>query len=142
MSEEKKKNRRGPFPGIDVSKHPRTRREYIDFDYADKLSPEEKKFLSNFSEEYYGGGFAHDGIKHHKTKKSKRECYTRNNRQNRDVTSISRGIGWMSNVDDNVDAIDRKQYTNPAITENISLDVISIKNLIIRIACLSAKKKK
>lgn len=37
--------------------HPRQRREYVDYDYGDKLSCEDKEWLSKFTNEFYGADF-------------------------------------------------------------------------------------
>jgi len=42
---------------LNTSNHPHERREYIDYDYARKLSPEERKWLEKFTGEYYGAAF-------------------------------------------------------------------------------------
>jgi hypothetical protein len=60
----------------------------MDCDYANKLNNEEKRFLSNFNEEYYGGNFNHPGKQLHKTKAMKKDCYDRNNARNRDAFGI------------------------------------------------------
>lgn len=64
-------------------------REYIDFDYVDQLSEDEKKWLHKFVEEYYCGKVKKDdrSALHH-TDKLRKDCYNNNNRINRDVYSI------------------------------------------------------
>ena len=42
---------------LNTSNHPHERREYIDYDYTKKLSPEERAWLEKFTGEYYGADF-------------------------------------------------------------------------------------
>lgn len=53
MSKKPKKSRKGYLP----SNHTKERREYIDFDYINKLSDEEKEWLSRFADEEYSASF-------------------------------------------------------------------------------------
>lgn len=96
----KKKTRRArdPYPGLKPNLNLRNRQELIDHDYIDKLSHEEKKFLSNFNEEYIGGNFKHSGKILHRTKEEKRKCYGRNNARNRDLFSHHSTRGWMAEL--------------------------------------------
>lgn len=48
------------LPGLNSSKQSRLNKEYVDYDYVGDLSPEEQKFLSKFSQEYYSGTFEPD----------------------------------------------------------------------------------
>jgi hypothetical protein len=58
----------------------------MDQNYFDKLSPEEKKWLSQFNEEYYGNTISKNRRKaFHKTKKAKREIYRQTNARYRDI---------------------------------------------------------
>lgn len=88
----KKRSRRNErYPGLHPELHPRTRWEMFDQDYLDKLTPEEKLWLSNFNEEYVGGNFNHkEGDVLHTTQELKRDCYSRNNARNRDYYAINR----------------------------------------------------
>jgi len=64
-------------------------REYIDFDYIQKLSEDEKKWLHTFVEEYYCGKVSKNNANAlHTSKELRKECYDRNNRINRDLYSI------------------------------------------------------
>lgn len=121
-----KKTRRSQTknPGLVHEVNPKTRWELMDQDYIDKLTEKEKEWLSNFNEEYISGNFSHKGKKFHKTKKSKRECYNRNNARNRDLYTILRTKGWMNGLPDNNDALIEEKYSaNPeeAIHEILDL---------------------
>lgn len=92
------------YPGLDKRVNSRTRHEVIDFDYIDKLDHKTKQWLSNFMEEWISGNFQHDGRIFHKSKKSKRDCYNRNNARNRDAMSISQATGYLRYSDESKDA--------------------------------------
>ena len=78
------------YPGLDPSVNSKLRWEYIDHDYVARLSDEEKKWLSNFNEEYLSGNMNHPGKKFNKSKKRRKECYDRNNARNRDMYARNR----------------------------------------------------
>lgn len=113
----------------------RIRQEYIDQDYIDQLSDKEKEFLSNFNEEFYGGNFKHKGKKLHKSKKSKRTCYGRNNSQNRCVFGIGKAKGnlvynhplLMSDTSGTEDSGDANTNSSDNI-ENALVELIDKKN--------------
>lgn len=77
----------------------RIKQEYYDIDYINKLSPEEKEWLSSFMEEDLGARFNHGGKKIHKKKSQKRESFNRNNARNRDMYSIAKATGKVVDVD-------------------------------------------
>jgi hypothetical protein len=94
---QKKKSRRSAceFPALEPAMSPKARWEVMDHDYIHKLSPEEKRWLNNFEEEYTHASFNHDGKKLHRTKKQRKLCYDRNNARNRDMYAIFRTRGWV-----------------------------------------------
>lgn len=57
----------------------------MDQDYIDKLSPDEKAWLSKFMDEYMGGHFPKSQEHLHESTEEKRDCYNRNNARNRDL---------------------------------------------------------
>lgn len=112
------KRSRIKYPGLDKSVHPKVRQDLIDHDYIDKLSPSEKKWLSDFNEEYLGGNFKHGGRVKHKTKKEKRDCYNRNNARNRDAMSITK-INSMLEY-----GVKKTSLNNLALTEENLVNII------------------
>lgn len=132
----KKKNRRekDKYPGLKQSLNPRIRWEVMDQDYIKKLNHEEKRWLSNFNEEWMSGNFNHEGEILHKTVESKRECYTRNNARNRDTISVNRTMGWKELKED---MIDKHLASNH---EDVIIDLLDIKNEVEKSKFVGEKK--
>jgi hypothetical protein len=106
------------------SVHPKSRWELIDQDYVNKLSAEEKKWLSDFNEEYVGASFNHSGTILHKTKEEKLDCYRRNNSRNRDTVSLFRTTGWTDNWEE---AVENRQDPNPGSQEDTMIELLDRK---------------
>lgn len=117
-----KKNVR--LKSLDKAYQPRTRKELIDYDYIDKLSPEEKELIAQFTDEYYGGavGKTKTGrIKAghiHNTKALAKDCYDRNNRQNNDVLGVSKANSLVSEITQELNNKDGWYITNSELTED------------------------
>lgn len=80
----KKKRNQEVYPNLKKGLNSRVRQEYLDMDYIDKLSPDEKAFLDKFAGEYYGGSFNKDGTDlTANDNEGYREAYDRNNARNR-----------------------------------------------------------
>lgn len=63
-------------------------RDYIDFDYLDKLAPEQRQYMARFVREHYDAQFRNDGTDlaaPHTAERKK--CYDANNARNRDTYS-------------------------------------------------------
>jgi hypothetical protein len=58
-------------------------RDSLDFDYLEKLSPEERAWLDEFSREYYHGNPPREGALH--PQERRKELYAANNARNRDM---------------------------------------------------------
>lgn len=65
-----------------------TTRWKVDYDYVDKLGPEEQAYLAQFSDEYYAGDF-HYSEPFHDTKELKRERYNAQNHNWNDAMTRS-----------------------------------------------------
>jgi len=117
------KRSRTKYPGLEPSVNSKLRWEYMDQDYIDKLSDEEKQWLSNFMEEDLSGNFNHPGKKLYRSKEKRRACYGRNNSRNRDLYAIYRTRGMVGGIDDFTKEEDKRQ-TNPEDTENTLIELI------------------
>lgn len=80
----KKKRDMVEYVGLKKQFFAKAKRELIDFDYLDKLSPDELRWLSTFVEEYAGARLNHPYKKLHK-KKHHKEIYDANNARARDI---------------------------------------------------------
>ena len=87
MKKKPKKNNytKQKYPALNAKYQVGTRRELIDYDYIDKLSPEEKKWLDNFTAEFIITNFDHDGEKLITDQEEKRALWRANNHRNGDV---------------------------------------------------------
>lgn len=68
----------------------RIRQEYLDYDYLDKLSEKDLKWLNDFTEEENNARFNHDGKKFNTSTSSKKVIYDKNNARNRCTHSIAK----------------------------------------------------
>lgn len=108
MAEEKKKKARKKrdtkkYPGLDKTLFSKIKQEQWDLDYIEQLSPEDKKFMSKFMEEFVGARLNGKGKKLHKTKKLTKDCFDRNNARNRDIYAIARATGTLYEYDPYLD---------------------------------------
>jgi len=79
-----KKKRKPRYGLIPAANHKKVR-DFIDFDYLDKLSPEEADWLNKFSLEMYGATFNNNETDIHQTVVKRRKIYNENNARERDV---------------------------------------------------------
>lgn len=71
-------------------------REFVDFDYLDKIKdPEVLDWLNRFSAEYYQVTIAKDDTALHKTQEEKRKLYNTNNARYRDVMHQFTRVGLL-----------------------------------------------
>lgn len=99
----KKKYNRGTKPGVDKTKHPKIRHEYIDPDYFNKLIPEHQAYLSEFYDEYYGANLDFDNLENnrfHTTEKLKKDCTDRVNASNRCIYGRAKARGEVTDPPD------------------------------------------
>jgi hypothetical protein len=107
------------------------RREYLDQDYIDKLSPEEKKWLSTFNEEWLGANFNHGEEVMHKTKEERRAIYNRNNSRHRDLISQMRAQGKLLDSDKIHEMLEKEELNTNIkadLYEDILIKIIDRKN--------------
>lgn len=67
----------------------------MDYDYINKLTTKEKKFLNKFTEEYINASLSTDKKWRnlHRTKEAIRDCFNRNNARNRDILTRQKAMG-------------------------------------------------
>ncbi len=130
-----KKSRRSQtkYPGLEKTVNRRVIREYMDQDYIDKLSPDEKQWLSNFNDEWLTGNFKHkDGKVLHKSWKHEKEIYDRNNARNRDLVSILKQSGAVNNSPNLAKLVDEGQKIEQNTTEDTLIKILDFKNKVKR----------
>jgi hypothetical protein len=132
---------------------------YIDYDYVDDLSDEEKEWLGRFTREYYGGSFEFSDeynnmkgdkrtFQHsvppekkysdkclHKTLKEKRECYNRNDANKRDVYTLSKISFRLGN---NIDDYYEKKYID---YEDEIIEILDRNDIILKKKPNKSKKR-
>lgn len=81
MSKKRRKKAAGCFPQC----HYQHAREYVDFDYIDKLSDGEAAWLAAFADNYYSGRFRKDDDEN--PLKDRKDGYNRGRRQRDDLMS-------------------------------------------------------
>lgn len=103
----------------------RSRTELLDYDYLDKLSDKEKKFLNKFTEEYVNASL--DVKKKwrnlHKTKESIRDCFNRNNARNRDILTQQKAMGKHTYLED-INDIGRSEFGS--IDDKLDMQLLGI----------------
>jgi len=85
-----------PLYGLIPLCFPRHKRWAVGVDYHDQLSEDEKKWLDQFNREFHEGAVRRDdrGALHN-TVPLRRDCYRRNNAQNRDLYGIKECCGRL-----------------------------------------------
>ena len=83
-------------PALDPLYNTKLRRETIDADYLNQLSPEELDWYNKFMEEWNGASFKNDETDLHQSQEDKRDIYGRNNARNRCMYSIAKANNLFS----------------------------------------------
>lgn len=96
---EKEKNN-----GLNKHFFSKIKQEYHDIDYADKLPPKAKAYLSKFMNEHVGANLSGKNTLHD-TPEMKKEVFDANNARNRDIWSIHKAIGRISYYTSGEDAL-------------------------------------
>lgn len=133
MSKKPKKNKKPTrrskveFPALDPRYMPKVRQEYLDMDYINKLSNEEKKFLNKFIEEELNASFKKSNRSNlTKDPKKRKEIYNRNNARNRCLYGISKA---NNRLNDNINPSEIDTINNPQLTEDALIANIDRKKL-------------
>ena len=90
-----KKGKGGTTYGLYARNFPKPARWKVDQDYISRLSDDERRWLAQFHDEYYGGFFSPKREALHSTKELRRECYAANNATNADSYSIHEVSGRL-----------------------------------------------
>jgi hypothetical protein len=102
--EKQKNNRRArtPYSALKPELNLRSRVELIDYDYIDKLSPDEKAWLNKFTDEYVNDHLDRKDLNNnlHNTKALKKSCGDRNNARNRDILTRIKASGEAVYLED------------------------------------------
>lgn len=98
------------------------RKEYLDYDYIDTLSDEEKDILNKFTSEYYMASFKKDP--EDRLNKSTKKAYDANNARNRCMLSNAKSKGLLDNAP-------TQQYLDNAVDEALAPFNIETENDII-----------
>lgn len=102
--------RSGPKPAAKSSKgrnvyglyrrnHPRSISWRVDYDYTDRLSPEEREWLSEFTDRFYGGDFRGDPGQEW-SPAERRKAYVDKNVANVDLYSALDGANLLDPIDE------------------------------------------
>lgn len=98
-----KPSRRSKFkyPAIEKQMNLKSRQPEIDDvkSYFDTLPDDAKEWMNRFMEEYNNANFNHGEKPLHKTKTLKKDCYNRNNRRNRCISSKEEAKGILQHFE-------------------------------------------
>lgn len=83
------------YPALNSRYQVANRRELIDYDYINKLSPEEKKWLDKFTSEYVITNFKDTEAPFH-NEKERKELYKSNNKRNNDAFATKKANNHLS----------------------------------------------
>jgi hypothetical protein len=98
--EKQSRRSKSKYGALDPKFAPKVRKEYLDFDYLDQLSEEEKTWLNKFVDEELHASFKNDKRDLNKTKDDKKRAYSNNNSRNRDLYSIAKVSNLVTKLED------------------------------------------
>lgn len=115
MQKKKSKRSETEYPNLDPNLNLKSRRDLIDFDYLDQLSPKDLKWLNQFVDEYVNANFKRGRkrilpkvLEKRRTKAGQRrtrdlnkyDSYKRNNARNADAYTKEKAAGMLHSLDD------------------------------------------
>lgn len=115
------------FPGLDPSVNGKKRQEVMDQDYIDKLSNEEKEWLSDFNEFWLSGTTKKGKVKKFGNIEKRREAFHRNNARNRCQLSTAKATGFAVSIEDTKEEVQAISGKNPASTEDEIIEILDHK---------------
>lgn len=91
--------------GLKKSAHKKYVKDFVDVDYVEKLTEEEKEWLNQFLDEYYDTSFYKYKEKGylHNTEELKKSCGTLDNARRRDIYAIKSCSGLLDYPDAKVE---------------------------------------
>jgi truncated hemoglobin YjbI len=117
-----KKRERAVYPGLEKRLFSRIKQEYHDYDYVDKLSDKDKKWLSDFTSEWLGANLNDSDKKMHKSNKRRKQVFDMNNARNRDLLSNVKAGGLV----DDVYSLEERSTIDPSKAEDAIIDSIEV----------------
>jgi len=131
MSEKRKTRRQNvKNPSLKARYNSKIRQEYIDMDYIDKLSDDEKAWMNDFMSEWNNASVGKQAEaeqnRFHKTAKEVKECTDRNNARNVDIYGVAKAKGMISKLDFEAtqEIIEKKQQIGSNFTEDSMIDML------------------
>ena|ERR1035437_7836470 len=118
----KSKRSRTKYPALNPGLNLKTRTDLIDYDYLDKLSPSEKKWLNKFTEEYTNDSFDRDDYRKNlvvKKEADRKDCDDRNNARNRCILTMQRAQNKIEYIEENKKVLGE----NPEEVLNKEIDI-------------------
>ncbi len=126
----KTKRSKQKYPALVKKFNSRVRQEYLDFDYLDQLTDEQKEWLNKFTEEELNASFKNDETDFNQDKEEKRKIYNKNNARNRCLYGQVKnkvGATKMLNYEDSTNLIDEKNTVSDDYIEDAIIDYIDSK---------------
>lgn len=112
------------YESLNPAANTKVRRELLDLDYLDKLSPRELKWMAQFMDEYVGGavqkknGRVVSGHLHSNNDLAKL-CYDANNKRNSDIFSVGKANNFVHTIEGKLDEKQDGWYVmNPILVED------------------------
>lgn len=121
-TQSKTKRDKKKYPNLSKQVNLKSRQNLIDYDYINKLSDEEKKWLDKFTKEYTNASIDTKNLENnlHNTIELKKDCFDRNNARNRDLYSkLELGASFeISDFEENMTFQEFEEYLIKKIDEN------------------------
>lgn len=117
------------YPALEKSVNLKTRQDLVDYDYLNKLSPDELEFLNKFTEETVSTSFTKKNGKYsgnlHKKKSQKKELWNSNNSRNRCQYTRAKAMGILKDGETVVNHLEDKSNMSTNKLEDHLIDILS-----------------
>lgn len=120
----KTRRNQSKLQALDPHLNLKNRQDLIDYDYVNKLSEKDKKWLNKFTEEYTNDVLDRKNLDNnlHNTPELKKDCDTRNNARNRCVLTKQKSMGRLEYIEE---LIETTQSPEDALNDKIDEDLNS-----------------